>query len=72
MPVTWCYPLEDNHQYCSTGFPMGCYIRENAESQQDCVISVCTNCMFVCVRNVLYILYLHSVRQFSQLFCNYW
>lgn len=39
MPVTWCYPLEDNHQYCSTGFPMGCYIRENAGSQQDCVIS---------------------------------
>lgn len=39
MPVTWCYPLEDNHQYCSTGFPMGCYIRENAGSQQDCFIS---------------------------------
>lgn len=38
MPVTWCYPLEDNHQYCSTGFPMGCYVRENAGSQ-DCVIS---------------------------------
>jgi len=47
---------------------MGCYIRENAGSQQDCFISVCTNCMFVCERNVLYILYLHSVRQFSQLF----
>jgi len=39
MPVTWCYPLEDNHQYCSTGFPMGCYVRENAGSQQDCVSS---------------------------------
>ncbi|PNF25989.1 Transmembrane 9 superfamily member 2 [Cryptotermes secundus] len=38
MPVTWCYPLEDNHQYCSTGFPMGCYVRENGGSQ-DCVIS---------------------------------
>ncbi|XP_025414820.1 transmembrane 9 superfamily member 2 [Sipha flava] len=25
MPVTWCYDLEDNQQYCSTGFPMGCY-----------------------------------------------
>lgn len=25
MPVTWCYDLEDGQQYCSTGFPMGCY-----------------------------------------------
>jgi len=44
MPVTWCYPLEDGRQYCSTGFPMGCYVRENGGSQ-DCVISVCTNCL---------------------------
>lgn len=27
MPVTWCYPLENNRQYCSTGFPMGCYVK---------------------------------------------
>ncbi|KDR10991.1 transmembrane 9 superfamily member 2 [Zootermopsis nevadensis] len=38
MPVTWCYPLEDNRQYCSPGFPMGCYVRENGGSQ-DCIIS---------------------------------
>lgn len=25
MPVTWCYDLEEGMQYCSTGFPMGCY-----------------------------------------------
>lgn len=25
MPVTWCYDLEDGQQYCSTGFPMGCF-----------------------------------------------
>ncbi|XP_077299784.1 transmembrane 9 superfamily protein member 2 [Arctopsyche grandis] len=27
MPVTWCYLLEDGRQYCSTGFPMGCLLR---------------------------------------------
>lgn len=27
MPVTWCYFLEDGRQYCSTGFPMGCLLR---------------------------------------------
>ncbi|KMQ93427.1 transmembrane 9 superfamily member 2, partial [Lasius niger] len=37
MPVTWCYQLEDERQYCSTGFPMGCYSKES-RSQQDCTI----------------------------------
>ncbi|XP_071453601.1 transmembrane 9 superfamily member 2 [Hetaerina americana] len=35
MPVTWCYKMEDERQYCSTGFPMGCYVRE----REPCVIS---------------------------------
>jgi hypothetical protein len=65
MPVTWCYPLEDNHQYCSTGFPMGCYVRENGGSQ-DCVISVCTNCL--CAKYI-YECDLHFVGQFSHLSC---
>ncbi|GFR13083.1 transmembrane 9 superfamily member 2, partial [Trichonephila clavata] len=26
MPVTWCYLVEVNQQFCSTGFPMGCYV----------------------------------------------
>nr|CAD7455405.1 unnamed protein product [Timema tahoe] len=25
MPVTWCYLQNHDQQYCSTGFPMGCY-----------------------------------------------
>ncbi|XP_046747461.1 transmembrane 9 superfamily member 2 isoform X3 [Diprion similis] len=28
MPVTWCYPLENSRQYCSTGFPMGCLSKD--------------------------------------------
>ncbi|XP_046401504.1 transmembrane 9 superfamily member 2 [Ischnura elegans] len=35
MPITWCYKMEDDRQYCSTGFPMGCYVRE----REPCVIS---------------------------------
>lgn len=64
MPVTWCYPLEDSHQYCSTGFPMGCYVRENGGSQ-DCVISVCTN--FLCAKQRFYESYLYFIDQFSNL-----
>ncbi|XP_076477128.1 transmembrane 9 superfamily protein member 2 isoform X2 [Bombus vancouverensis nearcticus] len=38
MPVTWCYQLEDERQYCSTGFPMGCFLRDS-RSQQDCTVN---------------------------------
>lgn len=31
MPVTWCYPLENDRQFCSTGFPMGCLVRRRAD-----------------------------------------
>lgn len=31
MPVTWCYLLEGNRQFCSTGFPMGCYVRHHPD-----------------------------------------
>ncbi|XP_058809280.1 transmembrane 9 superfamily member 2 isoform X2 [Phymastichus coffea] len=38
MPVTWCYPLNDGHQYCSIGFPMGCYYKESWSQQDSCSI----------------------------------
>ncbi|XP_067007315.2 transmembrane 9 superfamily member 2 [Anabrus simplex] len=39
MPVTWCYTLEDGRLYCSTGFPMGCYMREKRTNQDTCIMS---------------------------------
>lgn len=36
MPVTWCYPLENNRQYCSTGFPMGCLARKHLYGDEGC------------------------------------
>ncbi|XP_046676236.1 transmembrane 9 superfamily member 2 [Homalodisca vitripennis] len=39
MPVTWCYHLEDGRQYCSTGFPMGCYVRDHRNPEDICMIS---------------------------------
>lgn len=29
MPVTWCYMVEGDRQYCSIGFPMGCYSKRS-------------------------------------------
>jgi len=43
MPVTWCYQLEDERQYCSTGFPMGCYSKESRSQQDTCTILVRTS-----------------------------
>ncbi|CAD1477648.1 unnamed protein product, partial [Heterotrigona itama] len=39
MPVTWCYQLEDERQYCSTGFPMGCFSRESRSQVDTCSIN---------------------------------
>lgn len=39
MPVTWCYPVENGQQYCSSGFPMGCYVDKGGSPKDACVIS---------------------------------
>ncbi|KAM7425351.1 transmembrane 9 superfamily member 2 [Porites harrisoni] len=40
MPVTWCYDVaDDTTQYCSTGFPIGCYVSEDGQAQDACVTS---------------------------------
>ncbi|KAK2152562.1 hypothetical protein LSH36_325g02079 [Paralvinella palmiformis] len=37
MPVTWCYRVESEQQYCSTGFPIGCYVTESGKKKDACV-----------------------------------
>ncbi|XP_063242426.1 transmembrane 9 superfamily member 2 [Bacillus rossius redtenbacheri] len=39
MPVTWCTVSNDGNQYCSTGFPMGCYVKDS-EAHDGCAASV--------------------------------
>lgn len=39
MPVTWCYQVENQMHYCSTGFPMGCYVDKAGHPKDACVIS---------------------------------
>ena len=41
MPVTWCYDVADsNKKYCSTGFPLGCYVTSQGEQKDACVTNV--------------------------------
>ncbi|GLG95782.1 hypothetical protein R5R35_008667 [Gryllus longicercus] len=37
MPVTWCYALDNDRIYCSTGFPMGCYVHEKRTNSDTCI-----------------------------------
>lgn len=39
MPVTWCYTVEGNQQFCSTGFPMGCYVNSAGQPRDACVMN---------------------------------
>ena len=40
LPVIWCYQTEDNNEYCSRGFPVGCYVSKNGQKKDACRIYV--------------------------------
>ncbi|XP_075211527.1 transmembrane 9 superfamily protein member 2 [Lycorma delicatula] len=39
MPVTWCYNIDNNQQYCNTGFPMGCYVHDRLRDEDICMLN---------------------------------
>ncbi|OTF82752.1 hypothetical protein BLA29_009933, partial [Euroglyphus maynei] len=43
MPVTWCYDVEGGQKYCSTGFPMGCYVDKDGIAKDACVMNILFN-----------------------------
>ena len=41
MPVTWCYSiLGSKKTFCTTRFPVGCYVTENGVRHDACYLSV--------------------------------
>ena len=41
MPVTWCYSIvESNKPYCTTRFPVGCYVTPEGVPHDACYLSV--------------------------------
>jgi transmembrane 9 superfamily member 2/4 len=37
LPVIWCYnPNEENHLFCSRGFPIGCFVNKNGAQKDIC------------------------------------
>lgn len=43
MPLTFCYPVENDQQYCSNGFPIGCYVDSNGRQRDTCVMYATQN-----------------------------
>jgi transmembrane 9 superfamily protein 2/4 len=40
LPVIWCYLTEENNQFCSRGFPVGCYVNRNGVQKDVCKLFV--------------------------------
>lgn len=41
MPVTWCYSIVESKQpYCTTRFPVGCYVTPEGVRHDACYLSV--------------------------------
>ncbi|XP_050389902.1 transmembrane 9 superfamily member 2 [Patella vulgata] len=36
MPITWCYAVESGGNFCSTGFPVGCYVNNKGRRKEVC------------------------------------
>ena len=38
IPVTWCYTNIEDQEFCSQGFPIGCYVTKSGQSKESCNI----------------------------------
>jgi transmembrane 9 superfamily protein 2/4 len=38
MPVALCYKNTENQEFCSRGFPTGCYVTKSGQSKESCNI----------------------------------
>ncbi|XP_055421481.1 transmembrane 9 superfamily member 2-like isoform X1 [Bubalus kerabau] len=36
MPVVWCRDINGGNKYCTTGFPIGCFVSQSGESSDAC------------------------------------
>lgn len=40
LPIVWCYYTEDDKEFCSRGFPMGCYVSKSGVQKDVCKLFV--------------------------------
>ena len=47
LPVTWCYHVADSEtEFCTTRFPIGCYVGQDGVRQEFCYLSVSVTIWF--------------------------
>lgn len=39
LPIMWCYITIDNYEYCTRGFPIGCYVTKTGQKSNPCMVS---------------------------------
>lgn len=42
MPVVWCRDINGGNKYCTTGFPVGCFVPQSGESSDACFMHLQT------------------------------
>ena len=40
MPVVWCRDINGGNKYCTTGFPIGCFVPQSGEPSDACFMHV--------------------------------
>ena len=60
MPVTLCYTDATSQEFCSRGFPIGCYITKDGETKEACHIPNGKNDTFYIFNHVDFEISYHS------------
>ncbi|KAJ6221193.1 hypothetical protein RDWZM_007005 [Blomia tropicalis] len=61
MPVTWCYDIDGGQKYCSTGFPMGCFVDKQGIAKDACVMNILYNKKIHSTCSIMWILQSRSI-----------
>lgn len=60
MPVTLCYKNVDDQEYCSRGFPIGCYVTKSGQAKESCSIKDGKNDTFYLFNHLDFTITYHS------------
>lgn len=60
MPVTLCHQNEDGKEFCSRGFPIGCYVSKSGRSKESCRIPNGKNDTFYVFNHLDFVITYHS------------
>lgn len=60
MPVTLCYTNAEGQEFCSRGFPIGCYVTKSGQSKESCNIRDGKNDTFYLFNHLDFEIFYHS------------